>query len=628
MKSTGRTLAFAAVIALAACGKEQAPAPAAEAPEPAEAKPTEKAEPAEAAPTERDDEEARGDRPPSERAVEPAVLEAVPQPATAELPTPAPATTELLVPPCPPSWKQLPPEAQAAHRCSCPPGGPSGPVWGTGIYTTDSSICAAAAHAGAITREAGGPVLAKAAPGCGVYKGSTSGGITSGDWGAYGASFVFPDHGAGTCFALPEGSCPDRYNDLPATAQAGEHTCGCPADVPEGPVWGTLVYTTDSSICTAARHAGAVGPDGLVTVRKAAGCARYEGSKAAGVTSGDWGAFPSSFWFAGAGTGECPKLPEGACPPTYRELTVEQQAVEHSCACAPGVGLGPVWGTGVFTTDSSICAAAILAGAITRDDGGQVAVRGTVGCRKYVGSSAGGVTSGDWGPFEASFYFPAKGGGSCPQVAADACPDSFGALPEDQRAGAVSCSCAADQARGPVWGTGVYTADSSICNAAVHAGVIPAEGGKVTVRGAPGCGRYAGTAAHGVTSGAWGPFGASFVFDGKAADCPTVAADACPGTYDALPPDLQAGEHACSCAADALVGSVWGTGVYTTDSSICAAALHAGAVGADGGKVTVKKAPGCARYEGTESNGVASGAWAAFQASFYFPAKGDGACAP
>lgn len=33
----------------------------------------------------------------------------------------------------------------------------------------------------------------------------------------------------------------------------------------------------------------------------------------------------------------------------------------------------------------------------------------------------------------------------------------------------------------PIWGTGVYTLNSGICTAAVHAGVITKEGGKVTV---------------------------------------------------------------------------------------------------------------------------------------------------
>src|SRR5688572_28104082 len=48
----------------------------------------------------------------------------------------------------------------------------------------------------------------------------------------------------------------------------------------------------------------------------------------------------------------------------------------------------------------------------------------------------------------------------------------------------VSCPASCD--KGSVYGTGVYTADTSICRAGVHAGAIPLEGGTVTVVLQPG----------------------------------------------------------------------------------------------------------------------------------------------
>src|SRR5215471_9840926 len=41
---------------------------------------------------------------------------------------------------------------------ACPPGGTFHSVWGSDIYTADSSICTAAVHAGLITYEKGGTV--------------------------------------------------------------------------------------------------------------------------------------------------------------------------------------------------------------------------------------------------------------------------------------------------------------------------------------------------------------------------------------------------------------------------------------------------------------------------------------
>ncbi len=105
------------------------------------------------------------------------------------------------------------------------------------------------------------------------------------------------------------------------------------------------------------------------------------------------------------------------------------------------------------------------------------------------------------------------------------------------------------------------------------------------------------------------------------------SAQNCPATYKDLA-NQGASSTECACPAGAgQGGTVWGSGVYTTDSSICAAAVHAGAVGASGGSVTLKKSAGCAKYNGTTANGVTTSSWGSFESSFYFAGKGDGSCA-
>ncbi|MEO6418693.1 MAG: LCCL domain-containing protein [Polyangiaceae bacterium] len=68
-------------------------------------------------------------------------------------------------------------------------------------------------------------------------------------------------------------------------------------------------------------------------------------------------------------------------------------------------------------------------------------------------------------------------------------------------------------------------------------------------------------------------------------------------------------------------------GVYTEDSSICLAALHAGAAPAAGGSVTLKPTAGCSTYPGTTSNGVVSSPRPTPAPGFYFPKTGAGTCA-
>ena len=55
----------------------------------------------------------------------------------------------------------------------------SRPVWGTGPYTTDSSVCTAAVHAGYINLKEGGRVVIQIRKGSDSYEGSTQHGITT-----------------------------------------------------------------------------------------------------------------------------------------------------------------------------------------------------------------------------------------------------------------------------------------------------------------------------------------------------------------------------------------------------------------------------------------------------------------
>ena len=101
---------------------------------------------------------------------------------------------------------------------------------------------------------------------------------------------------------------------------------------------------------------------------------------------------------------------------------------------------------------------------------------------------------------------------------------------------------------------------------------------------------------------------------------------ACPDTYKDLTAEQKAGEFTCKCTGSGR--DIYGTGTYTADSWICAAAIHVGLIDdkTHEGVVTVKGAPGCDSYASTEGPGVTSKAWGKYEASFYFPAKGDGKC--
>lgn len=73
-----------------------------------------------------------------------------------------------------------------------PPGGTaSGRIWGSDIYTDDSSIGTCAVHAGLITFQNGGTVTIEIRQGLSSYQSTTRNGITSNAYGSWGRKFCF-----------------------------------------------------------------------------------------------------------------------------------------------------------------------------------------------------------------------------------------------------------------------------------------------------------------------------------------------------------------------------------------------------------------------------------------------------
>jgi hypothetical protein len=76
-----------------------------------------------------------------------------------------------------------------------------------------------------------------------------------------------------------------------------------------------------------------------------------------------------------------------------------------SVECEPGGVPYSVWGTDTYTDDSSICTAAVHQGIVTFESGGVAEIEIAPGRQEYEGSTANGVTSSPYGPWEGSFTF-------------------------------------------------------------------------------------------------------------------------------------------------------------------------------------------------------------------------------
>uniref|UniRef100_A0A672HC83 Cysteine-rich secretory protein LCCL domain containing 2 n=1 Tax=Salarias fasciatus TaxID=181472 RepID=A0A672HC83_SALFA len=162
--------------------------------------------------------------------------------------------------------------------------------------------------------------------------------------------------------------------------------------------------------------------------------------------------------------------------------------------------------------------------------------------------------------------------------------------------------------KGKVWGTSSYDVLSSICRAAIHSGAIDNNGGLIDVSRVDKFPFFVRTTKNGIESlSKYKPGNAFVVTKMKEynADCYTTVAEICPfkKPYSSCPrvicPD--------NCKSQPPYWSpVIGNNIYTDNSSICKAAIHAGVIKPDGGHVDVLPLDKRKSYVGILKNGIQS----------------------
>jgi hypothetical protein len=355
-----------------------------------------------------------------------------------------------------------------------------------------------------------------------------------------------------------------------------------------------------------------------------------------------------------------PKGPviEAGCSYDARQLT-EKDGSAFRVSCPAGCDQGTVYGTGVYTADTAICRAGVHAGAIPVQ-GGTLTIVLEPGRPAYRGSEQNGIESRDYGKYSRSYAVvtsagapgssaaaavPAAGttaasAGGGDVIEAGCSYDARQLTGNDGTSFRVACPAGCD-GKGTTYGTGVYTADSPICKSAMHAGAIPTSGGVASIKLEAGRLAYRGSEQNGIESRDYGKYSRSFAVQTAvgtpASSAGAAAAAPAPGSTTATAASAGGGdvvEAGCSYDARQLTGNdgtsfriacpagcevpstTYGTGVYTADSPICKSAIHAGAIPASGGVVTIKLEAGRPAYRGSEQNGVESRDYGKYARSF------------
>jgi hypothetical protein len=179
------------------------------------------------------------------------------------------------------------------------------------------------------------------------------------------------------------------------------------------------------------------------------------------------------------------------------------------CPATEGKGAA-IYGTDIYTEGSPVCAAALHAGVLKAGASGTVSIVIGEGADAFRGSERNGVTTRSYGPWRYSYAFVQDDAPATIEWST-----VWNQVPADFTQPVTVVCPAGGKTDRLVWGTDAYITDSSICLAAVHAGVIRMEtGGAVTVARARALSEYPGTERNGIVSRRWGAWADAFTVKG------------------------------------------------------------------------------------------------------------------
>ena len=304
-----------------------------------------------------------------------------------------------------------------------------GSVWGTDIYTLDSSVTAAAVHAGVLANNQTGVVAIIICEGLPAYIGSSRNGVPSGSWGAFGLSFKFISMQQGAVALagtsqqaqpLPGSSAPIKpiaananlyvFNDSGVLTRLRKPKAGTVVYVQvnatsAGSVWGTGVYTIDSSLAAASIHAGllANGQTGILKVTILPGQSSYTGSTQRGITSMSYGGYDLSYSIEPVTQSYQNIVPMIPDPGTVKNIAYVTVGNTYVVWVTGTTKESTIWGTDIYTLDSQLSQAAVHAGILKEGESGPVIVHIVEGQSHYAGSARNGITSAEYGQYSVSY---------------------------------------------------------------------------------------------------------------------------------------------------------------------------------------------------------------------------------
>ena len=255
----------------------------------------------------------------------------------------------------------------------------------------------------------------------------------------------------------------------------------------------------------------------MVKVTILPGQSAYLGSSRNGVSTINYGAYSGSFKFEGVSTATTGAVITADIITDPGNMTSYRNNNEKTYSVrVTGTDQGSAWGgyDGIYTDDSRLGKAVVHAGLLKVGETGVVRVTILQGQTSYTGSTKNGVLTINYGAYSGSYKFEGFASGTLTTADINTDPGNLTSLRNNN--GRIYSVRVTGTDQGSVWGgaDGIYTDDSRLGKAAVHAGLLKiGQEGIVKVTILPGQQKYTGSTNNGISTINYGPYSGSFRFE-------------------------------------------------------------------------------------------------------------------
>ncbi|CAF1440961.1 unnamed protein product [Adineta ricciae] len=476
-------------------------------------------------------------------------------------------------------------------------------IWGTNIYTDDSNLSMAAVHAGILRVGETKNITIQILPGQTYYQGSTQNGVTSSSFDSWTGSYSFYTSSPCTYCTTPTMSA------TPAAAINSTNTSYTTL-TPD-----TTMYTTNSSRTTSTSVTLTNYPNASLIATLPATAPNSTNTSYAPLT------LPTATNSQNA---------------SYSTSTTNSQTISTSDIAAHSTTV-----LSIITTSSSAQVTAIASTTVqTSSVGNHSNSNFTVTTLPISSTNSTAISK----PTVTSSALESS-------TVATTLGTSVNLVNYRDKVGQNLFFTITGAVGGSIWGTNIYTDDSNLATAAVHAGILRVgQTSTIIVKILPGQSSYTASNRNGVNSFSYGSWIGSYSFVSVASTTSTNVASTTttpsPTTVSTTTSTTtvksssvgsstthvvlastanlvnyrdKVGQNLFFTITGAVGGSIWGTNIYTDDSNLATAAVHAGILRVgQTSTIIVKILPGQSSYTASNRNGVNSFSYGSWIGSYSF----------